>query len=241
MTLMIPSAGGVELLKRQVVGRGLAISAATNASPTVITSNSHGLANGNAVTIAGAVGNTAINGTFCVGSVASNTFQIYPTSGGTGGTAVNGNGAFSGTCYWTLAGMENCAVKLFSSNTTPAESDTASTYTEVSNGSGYTTGGQTLQSLLAASSGNVWALPATVSGGGTGGWALSLGSGSTNVPETTATQLSWSWSGSVTSYGYFVVGLTSTTIWFSQAFGAAKNFSSGDSLTLTNRLGLTHS
>ena len=165
--IMVPSAGGVELLKRQLVGRGAAISAATNATPTVITSNGHGLSNGNCITIAGATGNTNINGTFIVGSVTTNTFQIYPTSSGTGGTAINGNGVFGGTCYWTLAGMESAALKLYSSNTTPAESDVAGTYTEVANGLGYTTGGQTLQSLLAASSGNVWAAPATVGSGGT--------------------------------------------------------------------------
>jgi hypothetical protein len=137
--------------------------------------------------------------------------------------------------------MEDGALKLYSSNTTPAEGDVASTYTEVSNGSGYTTGGQTLSSMLSQSSKNVWAVPATVGSGGTGGWALSLGTGSTNVPESTATVLNWTWTGSVTAYGYFVVGATSTTIWWSEKFAnAPKNFSNGDTLALTPRIGTTH-
>lgn len=242
MGLEIPSAGGVELLKRQLYGRGLAITAATNASPTVITSNAHGLSNGASIRIDGATGNTNINGTFIVGSVATNTFQIYPLSGGTGGTAINGNGTFGGTCYWSLWPMEDGALKLYSSNTTPAESDTAGTYTEVSNGSGYTTGGQTITSALAKASANVWAVPATVGSGGTGGWATSLGTGSTNVPESTATQLTWSWTGSVSAYGYFVVGSNTGTIWWAERFAnPPKNFANGDTLNLTPRLGLTHS
>src|SRR5262249_5631526 len=132
MSLYVPSAGGLELLKRQLVGRGQAITAATNASPSVITSNSHGLANGDAVRIGGATGNTNINGgPYVVNNVATNTFQIASISGTTL-TLINGNGTFGGTCYWTLSNMEDAALKLYSSNTTPAESDTAGTYTEVS-------------------------------------------------------------------------------------------------------------
>ncbi|MDE2097727.1 MAG: hypothetical protein KGL39_10800 [Patescibacteria group bacterium] len=241
MSLYLPSAGGLQVLARALYGRGQSITAATNATPTVITSNGHGLSNGMAVRIDGATGNTNINGTFIVGTVATNTFQIYPTSQGTGGTAINGNGTFGGTCYWTLWGVESAALKLFSSNTTPAESDTAGTYTEVSNGSGYTTGGQTLQSELAHAANNVWAVPATVGSGGTGSWAQSLGTGSTNVPESTATALSWSWTGNVTAYGYVVVGSNSGTIWWSERFAnPPKNFANGDSLTLTPRFGITH-
>lgn len=242
--IMVPSAGGVELLKRQLYGRGQAITAATNASPTVITSNSHGLTNGSSVYIGGATGATGINGgPFVVYSVATNTFSIATISGSTL-TPVNTPGTpFGGTCYWSLAKMEDADLKLYSSNTTPAEGDTAGTYTEVSNGSGYTTGGQLLSSMLSQSGLNVWAVPATVGGGGTGGWASALGASpfSTNVPESTATVLNWSWSGNVTAYGYFVVGHTSTTIWWAERFSnPPKNFASGDTLALTPRLGLTH-
>lgn len=258
MSLLVPSAGGLQMLSRQLYGRGGIITAATNATPTVVTagsiptggspantSTSHGLAAGNCVTIAGALGNTNINGTFTVGTVTSTTFQLYPTASGTGGTAVNGNGVLSGSPFWTLAGMENAALKLTTTAHTPAESDTAATYTEVANGSGYTTGGQTLQSLLAAASGAVWVSAATVGSGGTGNWAQTAGgsfSASTNVPESTATQLTWSWSGTVSGVnGYYVVGSTTGTIWWAEQFAAAKNFSNGDTLNLTARLGYTHS
>jgi hypothetical protein len=239
--IMVPSAGGVELLKRQLYGRGGTITAATNASPTVITSTSHGLSNGDAVYIAGATGNTNINGgPFVVNNVATNTFQIATISGTTL-TLVNGNGTFGGTCYWSLANMENCALKLYSSNTTPAEGDTAGTYTEVANGSGYTTGGVTLNSVTQATGQSGWTVPATVGSGGTGAWGTGLGTGSTNVPESTYNQQTWSWTGNVTAYGYFVVGGTSTTIWWSERFAnPPKNFGSGDTLQLTPRLGLTH-
>lgn len=242
MSVYVPSAGGVELLKRALFGRGQTITAATNASPSVLTSTAHGLSNGDAVYIGGATGNTAINGgPFVVNNKAANTFQIATISG-TSLTLVNGNGVFGGTCYWSLGDMENYALKLYSSNTTPAESDTAGTYTEVSNGSGYTTGGQTISSMLAQSGANVWAVPATVGGGGTGAWAVALGSGSTNVPESTATALNWTWSGNVSAYGYFTVGATTGTIGWSERFSnPPKNFASGDTLALTPRLGLTHS
>lgn len=241
MSLMVPSAGGIELLNRLLYGRSGTITAATNASPTVITSNGHGLSNGCQVTIAGATGNTNINGTFTVNNVTSNTFQIASISGITL-TLINGNGVFGGTCTWTLSPMENCALKLFSSNTTPAEGDTAGTYTEVSNGSGYTTGGQTLNSLQQSTA---WAVPATVGAGGTGNWAQTGGgsfSGSTNVPESTYAQLTWNWSGNVTAYGYYVVGLTSMTLWWAERFTSPpRNFVNGDTLTLTPGFGLTHS
>lgn len=72
------------------------ITAATNASPSVITSTSHGFSNGDRVSISGAVGNTAINGRWKVASVATNTFQLQDIISG---AAVNGNGTFSGSCY----------------------------------------------------------------------------------------------------------------------------------------------
>jgi hypothetical protein len=240
--IMVPSAGGKTLLARQLYGRGQAITACTNASPAVITSNAHGLTNGNSVIIGGATGLTAINGgPYVVNAVTTNTFNVASISTLTL-TAINGNGTFGGTCYWSLAGMENFNLKLFSNNITPAEGDTASTYTEVSNGNGYTTGGVALVSALSSSTSPVWTAPATTSGGGTGGWASSLGTGSVNVPESTCSTANptWSWTGSVTAYGYFTVGATSTIVGWSELFSAVKNFSSGDSLYLTPRLGLTH-
>lgn len=240
--IMVPSAGGVEMLIRQLFGRGGTITAATNASPSVLTFAAPAVPPpaGTLITISGATGNTNINTTAITYNIAGATASIATVNSATGATtAVNGNGTFGGTCVWSLGGVENGALKLYSSNTTPAEGDTAGTYTEVSNGSGYTTGGQNLTMVRNATTG--WANPATVGSGGTGAWGTGLGTGSTNVPESTYTQLTWSWTGNVTAYGYFVVGSTSTTIWWSERFAnPPKNFANGDTLNLTPRLGLTH-
>lgn len=69
------------------------ISAATNASPVVVTLNAHGYSNGDTIIVAGATGNTAINGYRIVQGVTANTFTLTNIAG----AAVNGNGAFSGT------------------------------------------------------------------------------------------------------------------------------------------------
>jgi hypothetical protein len=68
----------------------LTVTAATNASPAVVTVTAHGLSNGQAVNISGAVGNTAINGTWLVANVTANTFTLTDIAG----VAVAGNGAW---------------------------------------------------------------------------------------------------------------------------------------------------
>ncbi len=72
------------------------ITAATNASPAVITIAAHGYSNGDIVSIVGALGNTAINGVFTVAGVTTNTFTLtdYDT-----GAAINGNGAWTSGGY----------------------------------------------------------------------------------------------------------------------------------------------
>ena len=69
------------------------ISNATNASPIVITANSHGFTNGEQVVVTGVGGNTAANGTFTIGSVTANTFALV---GSTGNGAYTSGGAFTG-------------------------------------------------------------------------------------------------------------------------------------------------
>ncbi|HZZ81842.1 MAG TPA: pilus assembly protein TadG-related protein [Gemmataceae bacterium] len=76
------------------------VTGATNATPIVITSAGHGLANGNIINIAGVGGNTAANGTFKVASVTTNTFALQTT----GGTNVAGNGTYTAnTGSWVPA------------------------------------------------------------------------------------------------------------------------------------------
>jgi|ERR1051326_7938827 hypothetical protein len=71
------------------------ITGATNANPSVITTSAaHGLVNDDRVTIAGSVGNTAINGNFKVVVITATTFSLKTEAG----VAVAGNGA------WTSGG-----------------------------------------------------------------------------------------------------------------------------------------
>jgi hypothetical protein len=70
---------------------GQAITGATNASPIVITANSHGLSNGDEVYVTGVLGNTGANGTWIVANATTNTFELQGSAG---------NGAYSsGTGY----------------------------------------------------------------------------------------------------------------------------------------------
>lgn len=94
------------------------ITGATNASPIVVTSSSHGLQTGDRVTITGVLGNTGTNGTFIVTRIDANTFSLQGstgtgtyTSGGTWNvtglyvaslTVSSGNGYEVGNCYEVL-------------------------------------------------------------------------------------------------------------------------------------------
>jgi hypothetical protein len=80
-------------------GNGGLITDATNATPIVVTSASHGLANGERVTIGGVGGNTAANGVFKVANVATNTFELTDVITGAN---VAGNGAYTTGGTWML-------------------------------------------------------------------------------------------------------------------------------------------
>lgn len=79
------------LLNRATMDAAKAITNATNATPIVVTSNSHGYANGDIIVIGGVLGNTAANGKFIVAGQTANTINLtaYP-----GGSNVAGNGAY---------------------------------------------------------------------------------------------------------------------------------------------------
>lgn len=83
-----------------------AITAATNASPAVITSVAHGLATGDRVTIAASGGNTAINGDWVVTVLTVDTFKISTEAGYLAGSFVAGNGA------WTSGGTVQRMLRL---------------------------------------------------------------------------------------------------------------------------------
>lgn len=72
------------------------ITGATNASPIVITSVAHGLANDDTVKIIGVLGNYAANGTWTVKNKTNDTFELYQSTGSgayaSGGTIYKGAG-----------------------------------------------------------------------------------------------------------------------------------------------------
>ena len=79
----------------QLLTWGIAVTAATNASPSVVTCTAHGMANGDRVCIIGSLGNTAINGLFSVAGVTTNTFTL---------TDLDTAAAVAGNGVWTSGG-----------------------------------------------------------------------------------------------------------------------------------------
>jgi hypothetical protein len=72
----------------------VAPTAATNATPTVVTATAHGLTTGNAITIAGVTGLTNLNAAHLAVVLTANTYNVMNPSTL---ALVNGNGAFGGT------------------------------------------------------------------------------------------------------------------------------------------------
>ena len=77
-----------------------AISAATNATPIVVTSTAHGFVDGQVVNITGVTVNTAVNGVFIVASKADDTFALTDRDG----VDIAGNGVYgTGGSIWPVA------------------------------------------------------------------------------------------------------------------------------------------
>lgn len=232
--LLVPDAGKPELQKRTMYGRGGTITAATNASPSVLTFATPATPPpaGALIVISGATGNTAINTTAIVYNVSGATASIATVNASTGATTpVNGNGIFGGTCVWSLASMENWTLKLYKSNTTPAESSVAGSFTE-STFTGYSS--VTLTSSYAAASAT-WTLPTLTSP--TGSWAPGA---QTQVSESTYAMQSWTGTSTETCYGYFVVGTVSGTLLFAELFASSISIFATVTVNLTPRFGVAN-
>lgn len=96
-------ATGVPYLPAQV--QPTAVTAASNTSPIVITSTSHGLTTGETAYIQGVAGNTAANGEHQVTVLTANTFELDGTTGSgayTSGGYVGGPRKIS-RCIWAMA------------------------------------------------------------------------------------------------------------------------------------------
>jgi hypothetical protein len=72
------------------------VTGATNGSPIVVTSASHGLQTGDRVTISGVLGNTAANGTFTITRLSADTFSLDGSTG---------NGAYTSGGTWNVTGL----------------------------------------------------------------------------------------------------------------------------------------
>jgi len=72
------------------------VTGATNASPIVISSASHGLSTGTYVVVASVGGNTAANGNFLVTYVSDSTFSLDGSTG---------NGAYTSGGTWSVIGL----------------------------------------------------------------------------------------------------------------------------------------
>lgn len=77
------------------------VTGATNATPIVVTVASHGLVDGDQVTIAGVLGNTAANGTWSIENGTADTFELV-------GSVGNGSYTSGGTC--TRLSGSRCAL-----------------------------------------------------------------------------------------------------------------------------------
>jgi len=105
-----------------------------------------------------------------------------------------------------LASGENWTLKLYSSNTTPAETDVAATHT-VANFTGYVD--KTLTRTVGAST---WNTPAQT------GTTLETSNAKSTYG---AAAQSWSATSAQTIYGYILIGATSTKLLFAERFATS--------------------
>jgi hypothetical protein len=122
-----------------------------------------------------------------------------------------------------LAGgtLENWTLKLYKTSVTPAESDTAASYT-VADFTSYSD-----KTLTRSVSGGTWSTPST-------------STGTTSSSYNAGTPQNWTNTGASaqTIYGYYVVGATSTTLLFAELFAASRTLNQNDQLNLTPRIQL---
>lgn len=115
------------------------------------------------------------------------------------------------------ASAENLTLKLFKTNVTPAESDTAGSYTEAD----FTS--YAAKTITSSQSGGTWAVPTT----------------STGVTSSTyGTNQTWTAGSTQTVYGIFYIFATSGILAAAEAFSAGKALDSGDTITVVPKFAL---
>lgn len=105
MTSTAISAQGSVLSLGTGSGAAKSISAVSLGNPTILTASAHGFALGDVVTIAGAGGATAINGTWVVTNKTTNTFAINLDT--TGGSAYTSGGTATPVTWTAIANVRS--------------------------------------------------------------------------------------------------------------------------------------
>jgi hypothetical protein len=128
-----------------------------------------------------------------------------------------------------LAGgsLENWQLGLFNSNITPAETDTAATYTAHET----TFSGYSRVTLTRSITGTTWQTPALAAPSGSPPW-----SSRTQVAHSQYGTAPQSWTCGTTGdtvYGYFILGATSGKLICAEAFATPRTLANGDTLSLT--------
>ena len=111
---------------------------------------------------------------------------------------------------------ENISIRLYANNVIPDENSTVATFTEVANGLGYTTGGQSL-------------IP--------GSWSVISG----NPSQAEHTEVTWTFTGAAGNiYGYYVTRDTGGELLWAERFtnGPFNITTNGDEIKITPRLTL---
>ena len=111
---------------------------------------------------------------------------------------------------------ENLSIRLYANNVIPDENSTVATFTEVANGLGYTTGGQSLTP---------------------GSWSVISG----NPSQAEHTEVTWTFTGAAGNvYGYYVTRDTGGELMWAERFtnGPFNITTNGDEIKITPRLTL---
>jgi len=114
-----------------------------------------------------------------------------------------------------LGNGNNMTLKLYKTDVTPAEGDTAGSYTEAD----FT--GYSAATLTRSVSGSTWATPSTASG-------------TTSSEYNSGTPQTWTNTGaSQTVYGYFVIDAIAGTLLWAEKFATARTLATNDTLDVT--------
>lgn len=123
--------------------------------------------------------------------------------------------------------LEDWKLRLFNSNITPAETDTATTYT--AHETSFT--GYSAKTLTRSVGSSTWNTPVSQAPSGSPAWSSRTQVGHSQYGS--AAQ-QWTCTGTGdTIYGYFVTGNTSNKLIFAEAFSSARTLASGDTLSIT--------